>query len=113
MSQRGQFAFYTVNSTEPGFNSTANDTASLLTLESTAVNRYWRGPSGRAVRVASKASDDFFITFGSSNAVATSSGGELVLGGTVEAFWVSPSQSHMSLVSSTDVTVNVTLGYGQ
>ena len=112
MSQLGQFDFFPViGSTEPGFNSSANDTAALSAFESTI--RKWDAPSGRAARFASKGAADFSITMGTSDIAATSSGGMLILGGTVETFWVSPSYTHLSVVSSTDVVVNVTIGYGQ
>lgn len=104
--------FQAVDSTEPSFNATAGAVSALFALESTATNRFWRNPSNRAVRIAAGAADDFSVVFGSSNIVATSSGGILVLGGTVESHYVAPGQSHIALVSSTDITANVTLGVG-
>lgn len=112
MSQRFQRPFYTVTSTEPAFNSTLGSANTAYALESSDTNRIWQGPSNRTVRVASKASDDLFMVFGTTTAVATSSGGMLILGGTVEAFYVSPSQTNVAVASSTDVEVNVTIGYG-
>lgn len=108
---RGQYTFYPVNSTEPGFNSTLGSSG-LYALESTSV-REWQGPSGRAVRFASKAADDYFVAFGSSDIVATSSGGILVLGGTVETFYSRSKFTHAMVFSTTDVVVNITPGYGQ
>jgi hypothetical protein len=112
MSQRGAFSFYPVNSTEPAFNSTGTGTSAFFAFESSDTNRVWQGPSGRAVRLSSKAADDYSVVFGTTTAVATSSGGILILGGTVETFRANPGQTHIAIVSSTDVTVNVTLGYG-
>ncbi len=109
---RGQYAFYPVNSTEPSFNSTSGSSG-LYALESTATNRVWQGASGRAVRVSSKAADDFSVAFGTSDIVATSSGSVLVLGGTVENFFSRVGWSHIMVFSSTDVTANISLGYGQ
>lgn len=102
------YPFIPVNSTEPAFESTGG----LDALESTATNRIWQGANSRAVRIASKAADDFYVTVGTSDIAATSSGGTLVLGGTVEVFFVRPVQDNISITSSTDVVVNVTLGYG-
>jgi hypothetical protein len=112
MSQIGSFNFFPINSTAPSFNSTADATAALYALESTGA-REWQFASGRAVRVASKASDDYHIAFGTSDIVAASTANMAVLGGTVETFYTNPSQSHISIVSSTFVTVNVTIGHGK
>lgn len=109
---RGQYAFYPVTSTEPSFNSTLGSSG-LYALESTGTNRFYQHASGRAIRIASKAADDFSFALGTSDVVATSSGGVLVLGGTVETFFLRPVVSHIMFFSSTDVTANVTLGYGQ
>lgn len=109
---RGQYTFYPVNSTEPSFNSTLGSSG-LYALESSDTGRIWQGPSGRAVRFASKAADDFFVAFGSSDIVATSSGGILVLGGTVETFYSRSKFTHAMVFSTTDVAVNITPGYGQ
>lgn len=112
MSQRGLFSFYPVRSTEPSFNSTVAGANAFFALESTATNRVWQGPSGRAVRLSSKAADDYSVVFGTTTAVATSSGAILILGGTVETFRLEAGNTHIAIVSSTDVSVNVTLGYG-
>ena len=112
MSQRGLFSFYPVRSTEPSFNSTVGATSNFFAFESSDTNRLWQGPSGRAVRISSKASNDYSVVFGTTTAVATSSGGILILGGTVETFRMEPGNTHIAVVSSTDVSVNVTLGYG-
>jgi len=114
MLSRGQYSFYpVVSSTEPAFNSTLGSSG-LYALESTtAPERDYDGPSGRAVRLASKAADDFSVIFGTSDIVATSSGAMLILGGTVETFRVRPEATHVMVFSSTDVEVNVMIGYGQ
>lgn len=109
---RGQYAFYPVTSTAgPSFESTLGSSG-LYALESTTV-RQWQGASGRAVRIASKAADDFYVNVGSSDIVAASTNSVLILGGTVETFFLRPVQSHIMVFSSTDVTANITIGYGQ
>lgn len=99
------------NSTAPSFQSTADNTAVLLALESTSV-REWQFPTSRVVRLATKAADDYYVKFGTSDVVAASTNSILMLGGTVELHRVEAGQSHMSVVSSTDVTINITLGVG-
>lgn len=100
------------NSTGPGFQIGATSSG-LYALESTALNRFWQTQTGRTVRVASISGDDFYLKFGSSLIDAVSSDGTLVLGGTVEIFRVQPTiQSFLSMKSSTDVILNITLGTG-
>ena len=112
MSQRHLLPFNQIVSTAPSFEATLDNTSSALALESTSL-REWRGPTGRAVRLATRTADDYSVNFGDSDIVAASSDSILVLGGTVELFHpVKPSYTHIAIVSSTDVTVNVTLGYG-
>ena len=106
-----EYAFQPVVSTGPGFNSTL-DSSGIFKLESSGI-RSWQFPTSRAVRVASMGSDDFSLIFGTSLVVYSTAVGTLVLGGTVELFRVTPSQSYVALQSSTDVAVNFTLGYGQ
>jgi hypothetical protein len=112
---RGLQSFHHIKSSEPAFESSAADTAVLIALESTAVTRQWLPPgaSGKAVRIASKAADDFYVLFGTSDIVATTTASVQVLGGTVETFMMPANVSHVSVVASTLVTVNFTLGYGQ
>ena len=113
MSIRAVYSFSPINSTAPSFNSTSLDsTAALYALESTGA-REWEFASGRAVRVVGKQSDDYHIAFGTSDVVATTTVHQAILGGTVESFFVIPSFTHISIVSSTDVVVNVTVGYGR
>lgn len=108
---RGQYAFYPINSTAPSFESTSGSSG-LYALESTTV-REWVGTSGRALRIASKAADDLYVNFGSSDIVAASTNSILILGGTVETFRVDPGNSHLMVFSTTDVEANFTLGYGR
>lgn len=110
MSQRASFPFHPVRGIIPSFNSTAASTSALFALEATG--REWQGPSGRAIRVASLASDDYYINFGSSTIAASTATSLLVLGGTVESFMLDPSDTYVAIKSSTDVLVNITLGYG-
>jgi hypothetical protein len=100
------------NSTAPAFQSTASDTAVLLALESTSL-REWQFATSRAVRLAEKTGADYYVKFGTSDVVAASTNSMLILGGTVEAHRVDTGQTHISLYSSTDVTVNICLGTGQ
>lgn len=112
---RGMQGFFHVKTSEPSFETSAADTAVLVTLQSTAVARQWLPPgaSGKAVRIASKAADDFYVVFGTSDIVATTTAGMQILGGTVETFMVPAHVDHVSVVASTLVTVNWTVGYGQ
>ena len=100
------------NSTNPAFSSTLGS-SELYALQSTALNRFWATPNGRTVRVASLASDDYYLNFGSSLITVGTTNGVLVLGGTVELFGVVPGQDYVAVKSSTDVIVNFTLGLGQ
>lgn len=116
MTNRFQLPFRPVESTAPSFEvalTSANSTANAL--ESTAIFRYWRhGPGSRAIRLATKTADDYYVSFGSTLAVAASTDSMLLLGGTVEIFDpIRPGITHIALQSSTDVTVNVTIGHGQ
>lgn len=81
-------------------------------LESTTLNRMWQQPSNRAVRLACSTADDFYVNFGSSTVVCASSDGVLVLGGSVETFYLAPSQSYIAFSGATGFSVNVSLGYG-
>ncbi len=112
---RHHWAFKPVTgTTAPSFQVTALGAASTANaFESTALNRVWQGPSNRAVRLASQLAPDFYVNFGSSGIVASSSDGILVLGGTVEEFYLEPDWEYISIIgATTDVTVNVTPGYG-
>lgn len=111
MTTRAGRPFYPIeNSTAPSFNSTSLSASTSYVLESTL--RIWQGPSNRSVRlVNANSSASFFAKFGSSTVAAASSDSILIVGAWPSVFNVSPSQTWVSLVSSTDVTVNVTLGY--
>ena len=113
MPFRSQNAFQSVKSTEPSFDVTFDSTAVLTKLESTGTGRVWQGPSGRSVRLSCSTAADYHVAFGSSLAVAVSTGSPLYLGGTVEGYRPRAGDTYISMVSSTTVTVNVTLGYGQ
>lgn len=107
--------FTPINSTAPGIDVTFDNTSTNFALEATGV-REWEGPTGRAIRLGTKtASEDFHFILGDSGIVAASSEGTLVLGGTVESFHpiVTSGITHIACVSSTDVTLNITLGYGR
>jgi len=112
MPSKFSFAFHTIESTAPSFEVTINDTSSAVALESSGL-REWGTPANRVVRFATRTADDYLVKFGDSNAVAVSSDSMLMLGGTVEVHQLTrPSVTHIALVSSTDVTISCTLGYG-
>lgn len=113
MPIRGLYGFQAVNSTEPSFDVTVDSTPVLTKLQSTGTGRMWQGPSGRSIRLSCSTAADYRIATGTSLAVAVSTGNMLLLGGTVEGYRPRPQDEYISIVSSTDVTVNVTLGYGQ
>lgn len=111
MTQRTFKAFTPVNSTVPSFNISVTNASSANALESTGV-RQWAGPGGRSVRISAKESFDYYVQFGTSSVVASTLS-MLFLGGTVEIpSPIQPSYTHIAMYSSTDITVNVTLGYG-
>lgn len=108
-----QQAFQHVNSTAPSFNSTADGSAALFALESTTINRVFPYPGSRAVRLMGNGSGLFYFKTGTSDVVAASSNSVLCPGNTPLIFTALPSHTHISFVSSTSVTVNVTLGVGK
>ena len=107
---RGDFSFHHVGSSVPGFDSTLGS-SSIYALQSTGV-REWQGPSGRAVRIASKKPDDFYVVFGSSDMAHPTTNTATTLGGTVESWFVPASVTHVAIKSSTDIVANICLGYG-
>lgn len=115
MPNRSRLPFQPVDSSAPSFEVTIDATSVVTALESTAINRFWKsGPGSRSIRLATKTADDYYFSIGSSLAVAASSDSVLILGGTVEIFTpIKPGLAYIALQSSTDVTVNCTLGYGQ
>ena len=114
MSIRYLQNFRSILSTAPSFEVSltgANSTANALEA---AGLRLFDGPTGRAVRFSTKTADDYYLAFGTSDIVASSSESIGMLGGTVETFFpTKPDWGFIALQSSTDVTVNVTLGHGQ
>lgn len=113
MNIRGEWVFTPVASTAPSFSATFDNTSTNFALESTALGRVWQGPGGRSIRVANSGADDFHMNMGSSTIVAASSDSILMLSGSVEVFHpLTPSVTYIAFVSSTDVTANVTIGYG-
>lgn len=110
---RGQNNFMPIRSTAPSFEVTFGAVSTANALESTGI-REWSGPSGRAVRFATKTAADFYVNIGTSDIVAASTDSMSLLGGTVETIKPPfPNAGFIALYSSTDVTVNITLGYGQ
>lgn len=98
--------------TAPAFSSSALETgAALYALESTGV-REWRYPTSRAIRLTEFSGGDYFVVTGTSDVVAAVGTGMGVLGGVSEVFRVEAGITHISIVSSTTVVVNVCLGTG-
>ena len=108
-------------STSPAFRASGDSTAAVFGLEASAPNaqgatnvRKWDYPTSRCIRLAQISGNDYFVVLGSSLAVAAADGtSTLVLGGTAEILRVQPGQNSISIVSTTDYEVNITLGYGQ
>lgn len=115
MTQRYQGVFRQVDSTAPGFQVSVSSTSQAVAIESTALNRNWDGPTGHSIRISSlTGSGDFYIAFGSSTISVGTTNGMQMIGGTVE-MWneIKPSHGYIAFYSSTDVTANVSIGYGQ
>ncbi len=124
MSNQFAQAFQPIReSSAPAFNTTlgmgASDGSVTYGLEASADNaqgatniRKWDYPTSRTIRVASIAGDDFYVNLGSSDILAEVGHSMLVLGGNQEILRVQPGQTSVAFISSTDITVNVTLGYG-
>ncbi len=109
-SRQGRPFFPIENSAAPSFNSTALSTAAVYALEATG--REWQGPSNRAVRVASvNSTEPFFVKFGPSTVVASTTNSLLIPGAWPSVFYVTPSQTHISICSAVLITANVTVGY--
>lgn len=103
--------FQPIDSTAPAFNSTLGSSGSYA-LESTGT-RDWRLPASRAVRVAGRASTPYYILFGSSAVSASTATSVLIPSGAAHVVPVPPgTKTYIGIASSTDVVVNVTLGYG-
>ena len=101
-------------SSAPAFESTLGSTSQFYALESTAIGRTWDGPFSRSIRLCESSGVDYYVSLGSTTAVAASSDSQLMLGGTVEILRIQPGQTHIAIAGkSTDVQVNVTLGTGQ
>lgn len=103
-----QYPFQPLDSSTPSFNSTAGN---QIAIEATG--REFKHPTSRTVRLSSIGTDDYYVLFGSSTQTFAAVGTAMqVLGGVSEVFRITPKQQYMSIASSTDVTVNVTLGTG-
>ena len=111
MTIRYQKAFEAVNSTAPAFNVSVTNTSTANALESSGA-REWDGPGSRTIRLVSGQATDYYVQFGTSSVVASTLS-MLFLGGTVEIpSPIRPGFTHIAMYSSTDMTVNVTIGYG-
>lgn len=115
MSLRYDQAFQPVRSTEPSFNMTLSTASSGVVFQSTATGRQWDGPTGRSIRVMESSGNEFFIQFGSSTVVATSTGSMRMLGGVAEVFRIDANQTYVAVMtlSTSPSDVNFTLGYGR
>ena len=113
MTDRGFWSFSPVESSETSFMMTITTASTFQFLESTGIRQWSGGPLGRSVRVSEISGGDYYLKFGSSTVTAASTDSMLVLGNTVEVFQpVKPSFTCISMVSSTNVSVCVTIGYG-
>ncbi len=112
MTSRAHYPFFPLEtSTAPGFSISAVSTAIAFALQATG--REWQGPSNRTVRVSSiNSTEPFFVKFGPSTVVASSTDSLLVPGAWPCVFHVTPSQTHISICSAVTISANVTLGYG-
>ena len=105
--------FTPIDSSSPSFLAAASATSILYALQSTSINRFWDGPANRAIRIACSTADDYYLAMGSSLIKAESSNSVLMLGGSVETFYVQPSVQYVALGGSTSVDfVNISLGWG-
>ncbi len=114
MPNRFEFPFHPIESTAPSFEVTIDDTSSAVSIESSGL-REWGSPGSRVIRFSTRTADDYLISFGTTAAapVASSSESILMLGGTVEVLNpIRPSITQIAFVSSTDVVINCTLGFG-
>lgn len=110
MSGRYEYSFQPIDSTAPGFNSTLGSSGTYA-LESTGA-REWQFPTSRSIALASIATAPYYVTLGGSGVGSNSTDGQLFLGGVHHTMHVDAGISHIAFASSTDVTVNVALGYG-
>lgn len=110
MSNLFLLPFQPIESSAPAFNSTLGSSG-IYALESTGV-REWQFPTSRAVQIGSQAAADFFVKFGSSDTTFSSTNGILVLGGTQVIYRTNSNQTTIAIKSSTDVLVNIAIGYG-
>lgn len=108
---RYELPYHPIESTSPSFRSTLGSSA-IYALESTADLRSWVGPTSRAIRVAGIATTPYYLMFGSSTVVPSTNVGMLVPSGGAEVFAVPAGVTYIGIASSTDVAVNITLGYG-
>jgi hypothetical protein len=100
------------NTTAPAFSSSAlGSTSHFYSLESTGL-REFQWPSNRMVRVVGNPDVPYTIKFGTSDVIAASSNSALAWGKNPEVFTVDTAVTHVSVVSSTTITVNFTLGQG-
>ena len=114
MSIRQYGGFTPIVSTAPGFQVTFDNTSTNAAIQSTdSPVRLFRGGGGRTIRITSNGNNDFHIAFGPSTIVAEASEGIRILGGTAELISPPrPSDTHIGFHSSTDVTAQITVGYG-
>lgn len=114
MPKRGLEGFQPIISTAPSFQSTSvANVSTAIALEATSV-REWQSPGGRSIRIFSQDAPHYHVALGDSNIVAAASHSIMINGGDQVILKVpKPSYTHFAAISSTDLTVNVTLGYGR
>ena len=112
MNRDGRPFWALTNTTAPSFNSTAGSAATAYALESST--RFWQAPANRSVRVVNvgAAVCDYNLKFGTSTVVAASSDSMLIKSGISTVLHVPVAMTYISVVSSTTLTANITLGYG-
>ena len=112
MNRDGRPFWALTNTTAPSFNSTAGSAPTAYALESST--RFWQAPANRSVRVVNvgTAVCDYSIKFGTSTVVAASSDSMLIKSGISTVFHAPPQVTYISVMSSTTLTLNVTLGMG-
>lgn len=108
---RGGRLFFTVPTSAPAFNSTLGSTQTLYALVASTVGRKWDGPNHRSVRLVNPTSSvPVYVEFGSSLAEASTN--SILITPRRPHIFQTMSISHVSFLSTADVIINISLGYG-
>jgi hypothetical protein len=101
--------FTPIPSTVPSFTVNSTGTSAAVALESSL--RFWPlANANRVIRISSISGDDFYVTLGSSLAVAVIGTSILIPGGLITDLAVESNQDYIATISTTGVAFNVTLG---